>query len=328
VAPVGSTRFRRIDLIDVFTAAGPVVVAGLGLTLVARVLGDAMPSPLAFARRAHPLGAAAAVAALVVGRGATAGVLASLWLAVCVCATVGGLAVGAAEWARPEGIPRLAAVTLAAALTYLTVGGAWLVLSRLGQRPLDLSTDIVRLTAVHFHYAGFGLSVLAAVGLVATDWLLSRVALVIGCLAAVAGPPLVASGFTFDSAVGQVGGAAVMTVAAWATAFGTFLLATSSTGPARSRGVAPATGRTLLVLAALSPIVPMVLAVQWALAQHTRVPALGIDTMAATHGVLNAVFVVSALAGWLLSGMATPGVAHAGRNPSAAPPGDGAQWAT
>jgi YndJ-like protein len=305
-----------------------VVVAGLGLTLVTRVLGDETPPPLALARRAQPVGAAGAVAALVVGRGATAGVLASFWLAVCVCATVGGLAVAAREWVRPEGIPRLAALTLAAGLAYLTVGGVWLVVSRLGERPLDLSTDIVRLTAVHFHYAGFGLPVLAAIGLIATDWLLSRVALVIGCLAAIAGPPLVASGFTFDSAVGQVGGAAVMTVAAWATGFGTFMLATSSTGPAQGPGVAPATGRTLLVLAALSPIVPMVLAVQWALAQHTRLPALGIDTMAATHGVLNAVFVVSGLAGWLLAGLATPGVERPARDPSATPPGDEARWAT
>jgi YndJ-like protein len=324
----GSTRFRRIDLIDVFTAAGPVVVAGLGLVLVERVLGEATPTSLAAARRAQPAGAAAAVASLVVGRGATAGILASLWLAVCVCATVGGLAVGAREWVRPEGIPRLAAVTLAAGLAYLMVGGVWLVISRLGLRPLDLSTDIVRLTAVHFHYAGFGLSLLAAVGLVATDWLLSRVALVIGCLAAIAGPPLVATGFVRESAVGQVGGAVVMTVAAWATAFGTFLLATSSTGPAQGPGVAPATGRTLLVVAALSPAVPMVLAVQWALAQHSGLPALGIQTMAATHGVLNATFVVSGLVGWLLAGLATPGVPRPVRDPTTTPPGDGAQWAT
>jgi hypothetical protein len=119
-----------------------------------------------------------------------------------------------------------------------------------------------------------------------------------------------------------------MTIAAWATAFGTFLLATSSTGPARGPGVAPATGRTLLVVAALSPAVPMVLAVQWALAQHSGLPALGIHTMAATHGVLNAAFVVSGLVGWLLAGLATPGVPRPARNPTATPPGDGAQWAT
>jgi YndJ-like protein len=311
----------------VFTAAGPVVVAGLGLALTQRVLGEGSPPAIALARRLHPAGAAAAVGALAADRGALAGLLATAWFAVCVCAAAGGVAVCRAGWqgyswlgppgtAADPGTPAdpvpaptlLPAVTLAAGLAYLAVGGLWLVISRLGLHPFGLSTDIVRLTSVHFHYAGFGLPALAGAGLLATDWLASRVALGIGCIASVAGPPLVALGFTFDSFGGQVGGAVTMTVAAWAVAFGTFLLATSSTGPAaRGRGVAPAAGRTLLVVAALSPLVPMVLAVQWALAQHTGVPALGIDDMAATHGVLNgAGFVVAGLAGWLLVGLAAP----------------------
>jgi YndJ-like protein len=298
----------------VFTAAGPVLVAGLGLALVERVLGEATPVALALARRAHPVGSAVAAASLVLDRGRGAGLLAGVWLAVCVCATFGGVQLAVVGWRRTDaaggrGQPTfLPALTLAAALAYLSVGGAWLVISRLGLRPFDLSTDIVRLTSVHFHYAGFGLAVLAGTGLIATDWLASRVALVIGCVAAIGAPPLVAAGFVLDSAVGQVGGALAMTVAAWTTAFGTFLLATSSTGPAAGGGgPARVVGRTLLVVASLAPVIPMVLAVQWALAQHTRLPALGIDDMAATHGVLNGVgFVIAGLAGWLLTDLAAP----------------------
>lgn len=305
-----------IDSIDVLLAAGPVVVAGLGLTVAERVLGDRTPAPVLLARRAQPVGALAAVVALAMPEGRGAGAVAALWLAVCVCATVGGvslvgrvasgdaLAVDIVRWP-------LALVTLAVALGYLSVGGAWLVISRLGLHPFDLSSDIVRLTAVHFHYAGFGMSVLAATGLAGADWMASRVALTMGSVTAIAGPPIVAVGFVTGSALAQVGGAVVVTAAAWAVAFGTFLLATSSSQarvvPSWERGLAQWVGRILLVVSALSPLVPMLLAMQWALAQHVDVPALSIRDMANTHGVLNGVgFVIAGLAGWLLAGVVSP----------------------
>jgi hypothetical protein len=169
----------------------------------------------------------------------------------------------------------------------------------------------VRLTAVHFHYAGFGLSLLAATGLAGADWMASRMALSLGSITSIAGPPIVAVGFVTDSALGQVGGAIVVTVAAWAVGFGTFLLATSNS-PARvvsswERGLVRGTGRMLLIVSSLSPLLPMLLAVQWALAQHWDVPALSVRDMANTHGVINGIgFVVAGLAGWLLAGVTSP----------------------
>jgi YndJ-like protein len=305
-----------IDLIDVLLVGGPVLVAGLGLAVATHVLGDTTPPALALARRAQPAGAAAAVVALVLPEGVAAGVVASLWLAVCVCATAGGVVlVGrvASGDALDVEVVRwpLALVTLAVALAYLSVGGAWLVISRLDLRPFDLSSDIVRLTAVHFHYAGFGMALLGATGLACADWMASRVSLSIGSVAAIAGPPIVALGFVTDAGLPQVGGAVVVTVAAWTIAFGTFLLATSSSAsdaaPATARGAAQRCGRSLLLVSALSPAIPMVLAVQWALAQHVAVPALGVSDMAATHGVLNGLgFVVAGLSGWLLAGVSSP----------------------
>jgi hypothetical protein len=301
----------------VLLAAGPVVVAGLGLTVTARVLGNSTPASIDLARRAQPVGAAAAVVALLMPEGAGAGLVAVPWLAVCLTATVGGivllgrvasgdaLAVEIVRWP-------LAVVTLAAGLGFLTVGGVWLVVSRLGLHPFGLSSDIVRLTAVHFHYAGFGMAVLAGTGLACADWMASRVALSLGSVTAIAGPPVVAVGFVTDSAVGQVGGAILVTVAAWSVAFGTFLLATSSSQahvvvPTWGRGVAQWIGRILLVVSSLSPLVPMLLAIQWALAQHVDVPALSVRDMANTHGVLNGVgFVMAGLAGWLLAGVVSP----------------------
>lgn len=297
-------------------AAGPVVVAGLGLTVAERVLGDSTPAPVLLARRTQPVGAVAAVVALLLPEGPGAAAVATLWFAVCVCATAGGVVVvGRVVSGDSPSIDLvrwpLAMVTLAVGLGYLSVGGAWLVISRLGLHPFDLSSDIVRLTAVHFHYAGFGMSILAATGLACADWMASRVALSIGSVASIVGPPIVATGFVTDSGVAQVGGAVVVTVAAWTVGFGTFLLATSNSQarvvPSWEHGLAQWVGRILLVISSLSPLVPMLLAVQWALAQHVDVPALSVRDMANTHGVLNGVgFVIAGLAGWLLAGVVSP----------------------
>src|SRR5690606_27441104 len=75
-----------IDLIDVAVAAGPLVVAALGLSLVDRLVGDAAAGALRWARRLQPAGALAALGSLVVAEGATAGALAGVWAAVCLCA--------------------------------------------------------------------------------------------------------------------------------------------------------------------------------------------------------------------------------------------------
>ncbi|MBN2624225.1 MAG: YndJ family transporter [Acidimicrobiales bacterium] len=311
------TTLRRIDLIDVLSAAGPVVVVGLGLVLVDRLLGDDVPAPLVLARGLRVAGAAAAVASLVISPGGLAGAFALGWFVVCLCAAAGGVALLArlrspSQLAGAAPAYPLVVGTVAVGLVYLGVAGAWLVISRFGLRPFDLSTDIVRLTSVHFHYAGFGLPLLGAAGLSAVDWLASRLALVTGCLTAIAGPPVVASGFVLDWAVGHVGGAVIMTIAAWSVAFGIFLLSTSTSAlasvPVRGRGVAQGIGRSLLVVSSLCPWVPMVLAVQWALAQHVSVPALTIDAMASTHGVLNGIgFVAGGLTGWLLTGLPVAG---------------------
>jgi hypothetical protein len=268
------------------------------------------------------VGALAALGSLLVTEGTTAGALAGLWAAVCLCAAVAGATVASRRWRHALALPGLGALTLAAGLGYLAVGGAWLVVSRLDLHPFGLSTDLVRLTVVHFHFAAFGLPVLGAAALAAVDWLASRLALVSGCTTSVAGPPLVAAGFALDSSLLLVLGALVVTYAAWAVAFGTFLLATSTSAldldtpgrrgglppgpvaPPRRPGRARAVGKALLVGSALSPIIPMLLAVEWAVARGTGLPSLSLHAMASTHGVLNGVgFVVAGMVGWLLVGV-------------------------
>jgi hypothetical protein len=299
-----------------------VVVAGLGLRLVPAAVGSGSGIGagagigcgagagagidgrlLATARRAQPAGAALAVLAIVLEPGTAAGVLALGWVGVCLVATGAGVGLGwRSTRTAPTGrLPGAGDLAVAVALAYLSVGAAWLACSRFGWHPLGFSTDIVRLTGVHFHYAGFALPLLGALALRVGEGRsrAARALLVLGCAASVVGPPIVALGFTYEAAIPQAGGAVVMTVAAWAVAAGTVW----SVGPAWRRRGWPAAGGALLAVSAASPIVAMVLAVQWAIGQHWAVPALSVDDMAATHGLLNGLgFVGAGLAGWTILG--------------------------
>jgi hypothetical protein len=285
----------------VLLGAGPVVVAGLGLPLAERLLA---PDALRVARRAQPVGAVLALVALALEPGPVAGVVACGWLAVCLAATAGG---AAWAWRRRAPVGDVGEIAVVAGLGFLSVGGAWLVISRFGWRPLDLSTDIVRLTAVHFHYAGFALPVMGAAALRAADGsAAARRILEVACGAAVVGPPVVATGFTTDAAAFQVGGAIVVTMAAWGVAAGTAVAARSVAHEHRGAAV-------LLGVSSVSPLAAMVLAVQWALAQHAAVPALSVDDMARTHGLLNGLgFVIAGLAGWSLASLSSAAADPAG----------------
>ncbi|HEX5367577.1 MAG TPA: YndJ family transporter [Acidimicrobiales bacterium] len=318
-----------MDLIDVLAAGGPVVVGGLGLAVASRLLGTSAPPALVLARRLQPVGALVAVGALALPEGVVAGVAALPWSVVGLCGAAAGLSllgevvpgealrVGLVRWP-------LAVLTLAAALCHLAVGSGWLVASCLGLRPFGMSHDAVRVVAVHLHYAGFGTAVLAATGLACADWMASRVSLSVGSVTAAVGPPVVAVGLATGWPLPQLGGSVLLTVAAWAVGFGTFLLATSTSAsgaaPATARGPVQALGRSLLVVSSLSSVVPMVLAVGWAVARHLAGPTLGTTDMAAAHGVLAAVgFVVVGLVGWLLAGISSP-ASGAARPPGGWPP--------
>ena len=233
---------------------------------VALVLAAGAVMPLAFGGRWWPWGLAAL------------GVAASVWLTEGVVA-----AVVLAPW-------------LLAVLGQLARSGRWLDLvavgfgvvsvtalmaSRLELTVLGILEPIVKLTAIHFSYAGVGTLALARR---LPESRLQRVAVALVVFA----PVLVASGFILRSAVGQVGGALVMTAGTWA-------VAVLSLREVRRLELAP---RVLLVISALSPWVSMVLAVAWAANNYwPSVPALTVVDMVPTHGVLNAFgFVLCGLA--------------------------------
>ena len=87
-----------------------------------------------------------------------------------------------------------------AGLIYVSVGGVWLFLCRLGARPLGFGVAIVLLTAVHFHYSGFAAPIL--VGMTGrqiaesdpSSWHTFRAL----AIAVILGTPLLAAGITFS----------------------------------------------------------------------------------------------------------------------------------
>lgn len=169
------------------------------------------------------------------------------------------------------------------------------VASLAGWTMFGIGEPIVRLTGVHYLYAGVGSLTIAH-----RLWVshhrrdpvrrprrsLTGLATA-GVVATIVAPPVVALGFITESALPQVGGALLMTVGVWASAV---LLVGAARTEAGSR-------RTLTLIAGLAPWIPMVLAVAWAAANHwADVPALSVPDMARTHGLVNGIgFVILGL---------------------------------
>jgi len=153
---------------------------------------------------------------------------------------------------------------------YLIVGGSWLVLSRLGGPALGFSPTIVRLTAVHFHYAGFALPIIATIvsrRLTKTGAWLER--------AVVVGIPITALGLTLEGPI-EFPAATFMAVVG-------FMVAVALGGLAAERGDVP------LGVASLALGSGMSLAMAWAITQKWEIAGLPIDRMVRTHGSLNAI---------------------------------------
>jgi YndJ-like protein len=228
--------------------------------------------------------------------GLYAGVAALVWLLICVVIAIKTVS------ARP-------ALLRVVPVAYLVVGAGWLVLARFGARPMDLSDEIVRLTAVHFHYAGFIAPVLVDV---LREWLEqhqpSRARTAQAALFAVLiATPLTAAGISFAPVLGAMGALAFaggLTIAS---------VVTLRVVVRRITGVAAA----LLAMSALSVIGAMVLAVSYAFGQWLGTPAPSLPVMAMTHGLANAFgFATAGALGWILveraSSPNTPGRALRG----------------
>jgi YndJ-like protein len=278
----------QLTLVDLLLLLAPILIVPLGLRLVP-LRGRWATRILRLARLVQPAGAVAAVIAFLLPQGWTAGVIALGWLCPCALASLAGLAelLETRSW-RP--VPLVSA----AALAYLSVGAAWLVASRAGMR-LGFSPAIVELTGVHFHYAGFAATLLAALAIRALRSSGQRVRglATTAALMVVVGTPLTAVGITTRSAAATIAGPAllaggILTIAGITA----FLIA-----PALENTAA----RWLLRFSAAGVLLPMLLGVDYAVSRVLAIPALDLPWMAAIHGDLNALaFVLPGLLGWTL----------------------------
>jgi len=234
----------------------PVAVVPLGLRLIP-LAGRRARQLLLVARLLQPVGAVLVIASFIVPAGPWAALLAAGWFAVC---SIAGLA-GASELVESRSLAP-GHLLPAAALGFLAVGAAWLIAAR-GGISLGYSGPTVELTAVHFHYAGFGTPV-TATGIATGTAALT-----------VIGPLLLATGILTNAAL---------------TAF---LIA-----PRRRTAGA----RWLLAISSAAVVIPMLLGVDYAVARVLPVPALDLRTMAIVHGDLNAVlYSLIGLAGWSMA---------------------------
>ncbi len=243
----------------------PLVIVPLGLAVAARPANGPTTPLLDRLTRWSTVVSLSVPACFTVDVGWAAALLATPWLLF----TVAVAGVGAA---RLLSRPSLAhpGVAVDAALLFLVVGGSWLVISRAGLTPMGFDAAIVQLTAVHFHYAGFALPIIAGAVAQRERWGSSVPVAVVG------GVPLTALGITLGGVTEWVG-ATIMALAGLATALMVTGAARRVSGPARP----------LLVVAAGSLAVGMALAIGWAWSRWFGWSYLDLDGMVATHGVLN-----------------------------------------
>lgn len=221
--------------------------------------------------------------ALLIDRGTVAGALAVAWV---LAAGFGAFAAARWWWTRET---RVRLIIWPAAAAYLVVGSLWLLADRLDLTPGGFAAPFVQLTAVHFHYAGFASLVLAGS---AWRWCPHSRTAATAAILILAAPPIVASGFAFLGLL-QITGAALLALGLWLLAWVTL------------RHVAPQVNRvagSLLVVSSIAVLVPMGLAVQWAVGNNFGTPALSIPHMVLTHGITNAIgFTLLGVTGWRLA---------------------------
>lgn len=284
-----------LSLVDLLLLLAPLVVVPLGLRLVP-FSGHISRQILAVARVTQPLGAAAALVAFLLSPGWTSAVVALLWLLVCGIAALSGLV----ELAETRSL-RFIHLVPAAAVGFLAVGAGWMVVSRAGLRPLGFSRDIVELTGVHFHYAGFAATLMAALTMMA---LRDRGRLApfstAAALLIVLGVPITAAGIATGSPAATVVGPVLL---------GTGVL---SIAGLMALAIAPAVesaARSLFWVSSAGVVLPMLLGVDYALSRVFPIPALDLRMMALIHGDLNAVaFSLAGLLGWTM--VDRPGVSR------------------
>jgi hypothetical protein len=286
-----------IPMAEFILLLAPLVIVPLGLNLIIAAQPKASSSTRP---QNHPMlslamwaGVFVAAATLILSfafpQGVLAATLALPWFVVTLVLAV---------WGATRFVKHVRAVDSqlcsSAALMFIAVGGGWTLLSRAGARPLGFSDDIVLLTGVHFHYAGFALPLLTAMTTAALPSRLN-VPLILGI---VSGVPLVGAGITMSELAGAPSSvemtSALILVAAC-------LLLVVQQHRVALRAKTPAV-LTLLAVSSLSLLAGMILAAIYAVGRYLLAGWLDIPTMIPLHGLTNAIgFALCGLLAWHVS---------------------------
>ncbi|MCA9164251.1 MAG: YndJ family transporter [Planctomycetales bacterium] len=233
--------------------------------------------------------AAGLMGASVVPRGPWAVAMASPWFVVTLWLGVRGLAFfwhsvfAPKDDSKPIVTP--SEVCIHIGMVFVAVGGFWAVVAKNGTEAFGYSYDIVRLTGVHFHFAGLGLPVIAAN---VVKRLPRRIGWTISA-AVLLGIPLVGVGIVASPTI-EIVGVILLTLGCVSVAGYQIWLAARANEPA-----------TLIYLcvSSLALFVGMTLAMIYAWGEFTNHQRLPIPTMAATHGLANGLgFTLCGLLGW------------------------------
>lgn len=266
------------------------ILVPLGVQLIKRVDGRFVPN--LWWMWLHRLSLPAAllfVIAYFLPQGVAAGWLVIPWLLWSITLTfLGVYIVWRADQRSPDRLIR------AAGMIFLSVGGVWALFDRFGLRPLDFDPIIVLMTAVHFHFAGFLLPLLA--GLAARERPAGTATLT-GWLVIIA-IPLTAAGITIT----QLGwGKGVETAAALCMAAGGLLTGWLHLRLAANTEFRPA-ARLLWTITGVCLLLSMTLAALYGLRVVFPLMWLNLPLMWIVHGSANAVGVgVTGVWGWMRS---------------------------
>lgn len=272
--------WAELDLVAVLLLFGQLVVVPLGLLLIP-ASGHRMAD--AFSRGARFLfriGGVAAVVSLAIPRGELSAAVAAVYL-------LPALLVGAASVLRAPAIRRPSDLADVAAGIFLVIGALFFVLHRQDVAIEGFPELAVQLTAVHLHFIGFGL-LLVAGSLARRSARVGRTAVRLLMLGTVALPL-----GQFIHPLLELAGAIFVIAGLVSVTVGTFPVLAD-------RGI-PAAARRLLFVSIVFSLFIGAMAVIYAAGEAGVMASIDIGSMARLHGVFAAIGVVfCALLGWRL----------------------------
>jgi len=285
MATMAGLRRVQISIIELLFSFAPLVIVPLGLELAGRLerAGSGRTYSL---RLVLPIAAtAAACLAVLLRPGHAAAWFGVPWVVYCACLVCERGRRRNRTWSLTSFILDIAYVDLA-------IGAVWFVISRAGLRPFGFQEPIILLTAVHFHYSGYGTALVAAATLKWFEmhglrsqplrWLLLLLALL---------PFAVAAGFVLSPALRFL--AALLFVACLGALTRTLLSISSDMQNWHAR--------LYLRLAAGTVAASLAFAGMYAVSECFGKGWITIARMANTHGVLNSLgFVLFGISGWLI----------------------------